>query len=94
MCAEYNTKLERMRALIERLTEADVAYFKNDEPIMSDWEYDQLTDELASLEHDTGLVLSGSPTQKVSGENLETLTEANAVCRQDQIGGGSCQICR
>lgn len=52
MCAEYNTKLERMRALIERLTEADVAYFKNDEPIMSDWEYDQLTDELASLEHD------------------------------------------
>lgn len=45
MCAEYNTKLERMRALIERLTEADVAYFKNDEPIMSDWEYDQLTDE-------------------------------------------------
>ena len=75
MCAEYNTKLERMRALIERLTEADVAYFKNDEPIMSDWEYDQLTDELASLEHDTGLVLSGSPTQKVSGEILETLTE-------------------
>lgn len=75
MCAEYNTKLERMRALIERLTEADVAYFKNDEPIMSDWEYDQLTDELASLERDTGLVLSGSPTQKVSGEILETLTE-------------------
>lgn len=28
MCAEYNTKLERMWALIERLTEADVAYFK------------------------------------------------------------------
>lgn len=42
---------------------------------MSDWEYDQLTDELASLERDTGLVLSGSPTQKVSGEILETLTE-------------------
>lgn len=75
MRAEHNITLERMRALIARLTEADIAYYKNDEPIMSDWEYDQLTDELASLERDTGLVLSGSPTQKVSGEILETLTE-------------------
>lgn len=41
MRAEHNTTLERMQALIERLTEADVAYYKNDEPIMSDWEYDQ-----------------------------------------------------
>ena len=63
MRAEHNTTLERMQALIERLTEADVAYYKNDEPIMSDWEYDQLTDELSSLERDPGLVLSGSPTQ-------------------------------
>lgn len=27
------------------------------------------------MEHDTGLVLSGSPTQKVSGEILESLAE-------------------
>ena len=58
-----NTNLERMRELIERLTEADIAYYKNDAPIMTDLEYDRLTEELASLEHDTGLVLSGSPTQ-------------------------------
>lgn len=75
MRAEHNITLERMRALIARLTEADIAYYKNDEPIMSDWEYDQLTDELSSLERDTGLVLSGSPTQKVSGDILETLAE-------------------
>lgn len=70
-----NTNLERMRELIERLTEADIAYYKNDAPIMTDLEYDRLTEELASLEHDTGLVLSGSPTQKVSGEILESLAE-------------------
>lgn len=75
MREKNNTNLERMRELIERLTEADIAYYKNDAPIMTDLEYDRLTEELASLEHDTGLVLSGSPTQKVSGEILENLAE-------------------
>ena len=60
MREKNNTNLERMRELIERLTEADIAYYKNDAPIMTDLEYDRLTEELASLEHDTGLVLSGS----------------------------------
>lgn len=75
MREKNNTNLERMRELIERLTEADIAYYKNDAPIMTDLEYDRLTEELTSLEHDTGLVLSGSPTQKVSGEILESLAE-------------------
>lgn len=75
MREKNNTNLERMRELIERLTEADIAYYKNDAPIMTDLEYDRLTEELAALEHDTGLVLSGSPTQKVAGENLESLAE-------------------
>ena len=82
MREKNNTNLERMRELIERLTEADIAYYKNDAPIMTDLEYDRLTEELASLEHDTGLVLSGSPTQKVSGEILENLA---AVRRQDEV---------
>lgn len=75
MQEKNNTNLERMLELIEQLTEADIAYYKNDAPIMTDLEYDRLTEELAALEHDTGLVLSGSPTQKVSGEILESLAE-------------------
>lgn len=75
MQEKNNTNLERMREPIEQLTEADIAYYKNDAPIMTDLEYDRLTEELAALEHDTGLVLSGSPTQKVSGEILESLAE-------------------
>ena len=86
MQEKNNTNLERMRELIEQLTEADIAYYKNDAPIMTDLEYDRLTEELASLEHDTGLVLSGSPTQKVSGEILESLAEAHAKSALAALG--------
>ena len=75
MSANYKTNLERMKELVEILIKADIAYYRDECPIMSDREYDRLYDELASLEHDTKLILSGSPTQKVSGEIMEGLTE-------------------
>lgn len=71
---KYKTNHERMLELIEKLNEADLAYYRDDNPIMSDRDYDILMDELKGLEKDTGLILSNSPTQKVSGEILEELT--------------------
>ena len=68
-------QLLQMQELIEQLRAADIAYYRDDRPVLSDREYDLLTDELKSLEAATGLILSGSPTQKVSGEILESLTE-------------------
>ena len=68
-------QIQKMRELIAQLTKADIAYYRDDNPIMTDREYDKLYDELLALESVTGLVLSGSPTQKVSGEILEELTE-------------------
>lgn len=73
MCVNED-KILRMKDLIKALTEADIAYYRDDDPVMSDREYDQLTDELLKLEAETGLVISGSPTQKASGEVLEELT--------------------
>ncbi|MCI9176434.1 MAG: NAD-dependent DNA ligase LigA [Lachnospiraceae bacterium] len=71
---EHKANIERMKELIARLKEADIAYYRDDRPILSDRDYDALTDELKSLEQNTGLTLSGSPTQMVSGEILEELT--------------------
>lgn len=68
------TSVQRMKALINQLKAADVAYYRDDNPIMSDREYDLMTAELLRLEAETGMVISGSPTQKVSGEILEELT--------------------
>ena len=56
-------KRQRMRELVERLREASKAYYQEDREIMSNFEYDKLYDELAGLEAETGIVLSGSPTQ-------------------------------
>lgn len=72
MSASQN-HINRMRELIEQLRAADVAYYRDDNPTMTDRDYDRFTDELKALETSTGLILSGSPTQTVSGEILEEL---------------------
>lgn len=73
MRANQKEVTEDMRKLIAELTEADIAYYKHDDPVMTDREYDQKFEQLRSLEEETGIILSGSQTQKVSGEILEEL---------------------
>ena len=63
-----------MKKLVSKIVKADTAYYKYDNPVMTDREYDELVDALKKLEDETGIILSGSPTQKVSGEILEELT--------------------
>jgi len=60
--------LKKQSELTERLKAAARAYYDEDKEIMSNFEYDRLYDELLSLENDTGVVLSGSPTQRVGFE--------------------------
>jgi len=67
--------IEKMKTLIAQLVEADTAYYKLDKPIVTDREYDAVYDELLSLEKQTGIILSSSPTQKVSGEVLDELAQ-------------------
>ena len=66
-------KTERIKELTARLNEAAKAYYQLDTELMSNKEYDALYDELAALEKETGIVMSGSPTQKVGYEVLSEL---------------------
>ena len=66
-------KTKRMKELIARLSEAGKAYYQESREIMSNYEYDRLYDELCALEQETGMILSGSPTQKVGYEILSEL---------------------
>lgn len=62
------TKIERMNELNDILAKAADAYYNTGIEIMSDHEYDTLYDELSELEAETGVILSGSRTQKVGYE--------------------------
>ena len=57
-----------MEELIEKLTEAAKAYYVDAKEIMTNYEYDALYDRLEALEKETGIILAGSPTQKVGYE--------------------------
>ena len=57
-------KLERIKQLIKELNNASYTYY-NQVPIMPDYEWDKMYDELINLEEETGIVLSNSPTHIV-----------------------------
>jgi len=64
-------KINRIKKLVDVLRKASIAYYRDDNPVMSDKQYDDLYDELEVLEKETGLRLAGSPTQKVQGYVLD-----------------------
>ena len=67
-------KLERIKQLIEELNNASYAYY-NQIPIMSDYEWDKMYDELINLEEETGIVLANSPTHNVGYSVADELKE-------------------
>lgn len=66
-------KAERVKYLVELLNQASRVYYAEDRELMSNYEYDALYDELVSLEAETGIVLSNSPTVNVGYEAVDEL---------------------
>ena len=66
-------KKQRLQELVNLLNEAGKAYYQNADEIMSNYEYDKLYDELLTLEKETGIVLSNSPTVNVGYEVISEL---------------------
>ncbi len=71
--SEKDWKIEQMQNLIVLLNQASKAYYQESREIMSNYKYDQLYDELETLEKETGVTLSQSPTLKVGYEVLSDL---------------------
>ncbi|MFC5528885.1 NAD-dependent DNA ligase LigA [Cohnella yongneupensis] len=63
--------MARMQELVEELNAHGHRYYTEDQPTISDKEYDVLYDELVALEQSSGTVLPDSPTRRVGGELLK-----------------------
>jgi len=63
--------IEKMQQLIATLNKYSYAYYTMDNPMVSDAEYDELYNQLETLEKETNTVLEGSPTKRVGDVVLE-----------------------
>ncbi len=62
---------EKIEELKKILTDAGIAYYVNDNPIMEDYEYDKLMNELIKIEEENpSLKTLDSPTNRIGGEVL------------------------
>ncbi len=68
---------ERYEELVKKLNEASQAYYDGREELMSNYEWDAMYDEVASMEKETGYVLPESPTQNTGYEDKGGEKEAH-----------------
>ena len=61
-------KINRIKELVETLNYHRNLYYNENRTEISDFEYDQLFDELVALEKETGFIMAVSPTQTVGYE--------------------------
>ncbi|MFO7886897.1 MAG: NAD-dependent DNA ligase LigA [Eubacteriales bacterium] len=64
-------KKKRIEELVKKLNDYAYNYYTLDQPKVSDKEYDELYDELLSLEKETEYILKESPTQRIGEKPLD-----------------------
>ena len=69
------SKIERIKKIVALLNHYRNEYYNNQRSEISDFEYDQLFDELSALEKETGFIMPTSPTQTVGYEVKSELTK-------------------
>lgn len=67
--------VNKIKELILTLNKASDAYYNSGNPIMTDYEWDNLYDELVKLEEETGVVYPNSPTQQVGYTIVDKINE-------------------
>ena len=79
-------KLKRMNKLVEVLNDYAYRYYVLEQPIVSDYDYDILYDELVSLEKETGTILPNSPTIRVGGDILSGFKKVEHKAKLFSLG--------
>ncbi len=79
-------KTKHMKELVEVLNDYAYKYYVLEQPIVSDYDYDVLYDELVSLEKETGIILPNSPTIRVGGDVLAGFKKVEHKVRLFSLG--------
>ena len=80
-------KIKRLKELTEQLNHYRDSYYNDSESLISDKQYDDLFDELQSLEEENGIVMSNSPTKTVGYEvksKLEKVKHSHPMLSLDK----------
>ena len=80
-------KIKRLKELTKQLNHYRDTYYNNSESLISDKQYDDLFDELKSLEEETGVTMSNSPTRTVGYEvksKLEKVKHSHPMLSLDK----------
>ena len=80
-------KINRLKELTGQLNHYRDLYYNSSESLVSDKQYDDLFDELQSLEEETGIVMSNSPTKTVGYEvksKLEKVKHSHPMLSLDK----------
>ena len=80
-------KINRLKELTEQLNHYRDSYYNHSESLISDKQYDDLFDELQTLEEETGIVMSNSPTNTVGYEvksKLEKVKHSHPMLSLDK----------
>ena len=80
-------KIKRLKELTEQLNHYRDSYYNDSESLISDKQYDDLFDELQSLEEETGIIMSNSPTRTVGYEvksKLEKVKHSHPMLSLDK----------
>ena len=75
-------KIERIKELVELLNHYRNEYYNNSRSEISDFEYDQLFDELSQLEIETGFIMAVSPTQT---DGFDVVSELEKIADMDEV---------
>ena len=79
--------IKTIQSLVKQLNQYRNEYYNDNNPTVSDYEYDNLFDELKQLEEQTGFIMSNSPTQSVGFEvksKLEKTTHSIPLLSLDK----------
>lgn len=73
--------MERMRELVDLLNKYSYAYYNGTSPLVSDYEFDLLMDELIQLERDSGVILPDSPAHRVGSAPVTAFEQHKHISR-------------